>query len=114
MGSVYISPIYCITDAYPVEDVAVAFSSSSALELTWGPPKHGANLTIAFVLTCTPLLEGIPVPESVRTSSGGEMTLSLAELYPGVSYNCSVVTVTAEGQSQPVSKVQATEEIGEH
>ena len=96
-----------------MQDVAVASSSSSELELTWEPPLLGSNLTTAFVLTCSPLLEGIPQPDPVGTSSGEELSLSVTGLYPGVPYNCSVVTVTSEGQSQPASKVQATEEIGE-
>ena len=103
---------YSITDAYPVQDIAIAFSNSFMLEVTWQPPQLGPNLTTAFTLTCTPLLAGIPLPLPVSTESGEELGLSLSELYAGVEYNCSVVTVTAQGHSEPVSIIQATQEIG--
>ena len=92
--------------------MVVAFSNSSWLEISWRPPQLGNNLTTAFTLTCTPLLAGIPQPRPLSTASGEELSLSLAGLYPGVAYNCSVVTVTSEGQSEPESIVQTTDEIG--
>ena len=103
-----------ITDAYPVQDVTIAFSNSSGLELTWRPPQQGHDLTTSFFLACTPLLAGIPPPLPASTGSGAELSLYLTGLYPGVEYNCSVVTVIGEGQSEPVSIIQATEEIGVH
>jgi hypothetical protein len=99
-----------VVDAYPVEGVVVPSSSSSSLEFTWSPPLVGHNLTTGFTLRCSPLLEGIPEPRPLSTATGEELTLAITGLYPGVQYNCSVVTVTAAGESEPMSVVQTTEE----
>ena len=39
-------------------------------------------------------------------------SLTLTGLYPGVPYNCCVVTLTSQGESESTSIVQTTEEIG--
>lgn len=109
------SLIYCSStaDAYPVEDVvAINSKDTTGLEISWAPPSIGGDLTTDFTLTCTPLLVGIPVPDPMSTGSGEQLNISLTGLYPGVSYNCSVVAVTPEGRSTPETIVETTEETG--
>ena len=79
---------------------------------SWQPPVLGHNFTTGFKLTCVPLLNGILSPQPPSTSTVAEMTtLSLTGLHAGVPYNCSVVTVTTEGESEPRSVIHETEEI---
>ena len=85
---------------------------SLSLEFSWQPPQLGHEFTTQFTVMCTPLLSGIPMPQPVSTSSGDEHTLPVMGLFPGVQYDCSVVTVTTQGESEPESIVLYTEETG--
>lgn len=59
------------------------------------------------------MLSGIPFPQPLSTSVEADVTTqSLTDLYSGVPYNCSVVTLTSQGESEPRSVVYKTEEIG--
>ena len=74
---------------------------------TWNHPRIEATLTTHYNLTCVPLLQGIPSPRDLSLSS----TKTFAEmsgLYSGVTFNCSIFTVTAEGSSQPRNITLAT------
>ena len=83
------------------------------MEFSWQPPQLGHDFTTAFKLTCVPLLSGIPFPQPLSTNVGADVTTqSLTDLYSGVPYNCSVVTVTSQGESKPRSIVNTTVEIG--
>ena len=95
-----------------MEELTVLSSSNSSLTLSWEPPTQGHDLSTGFRLTCTPLLVGIPPPRSLNSTGGDFTNLTLSGLYSGVSYNCSVVTLTAEGESESRNIVQTTEETG--
>ena len=83
------------------------------MEFSWQPPQLGHDSTTAFKLTCAPLLSGIPFPQPLSTNVGADVTTQLlTDLYSGVPYNCSVVTVTSQGESEPRSVVNTTVEIG--
>ena len=83
------------------------------LEFSWQSPTMGHDFTTGFKLTCSPLLTGIPFPLQLSTTATAEITsFSVTELYPAVPYNCSIVTVSSQGESEPESVVHSTEEAG--
>ena len=99
-----------ITGGYPVEMFQVE-SSNTSISFTWSPPPLGSQFTTGYQLTCTPLIEGIPSLPPTRI--GPEVvSASLTGLYSGVVYLCSIVTLTAEGLSEPRTAVSTTTEIG--
>ena len=90
-----------ITDAHPVEGFKGKVSLSGiSFVFTWTPPRIGARLTTHYDLTCVPLLQGIPTPPALSLSNN-ETTTEMSGLYSGVTYNCSISTVTDEGSSRP-------------
>ena len=100
-----------ITAAYPVEEFEGGMPSSTSLTFFWRPPSIAANLTTGYRLTCSPLLEGIPTPEGLMLGPAAT-TANVTGLYPGVTYNCSIVTVSHKGSSLPRSVTLATITIG--
>ena len=60
---------------------------------------------------CTPLLEGIPTPEGLMLGPAATRA-NVTGLYPGVTYNCSIVTTSHEGSSISTSVISATTVIG--
>ena len=78
---------------------------------TWGHPRIGTRLTTHYDLTCIPLLQGIPTPPALSLSDT-ETAVEMSGLYSGVTYNCSIYTVTAEGSSQPKHLIISSPEIG--
>ena len=102
-----------ITAAYPVGAFEAGMPSSTSLTFSWRPPSIAANLTTGYRLTCSPLLEGIPTPEDLMLGPAAT-TANVTGLYSGVTYNCSIVTVSHEGSSLPRSVELATITIGIH
>ena len=96
-------------DAYPVKvfNGEVSLSGISFI-FTWEPPSIGARLTTHYDLTCVPLIQRIPTPPVPNT----KISVEMGGLYSGVTYNCSISTVTAEGSSQPKHLILSTPEIG--
>ena len=100
------------TVVYPVEDFEGNVSSSGkSFIFTWTPPRIGAELTTQYDLTCVPLLQGIPTPQDLSLSNT-ETSAEMSGLYSGVTYNCNISAVTAEGSSQPKSLTLTTPERG--
>ena len=100
------------TDAYPVEEFKGKLSTSGiSFIFTWAPPRIGARLTTHYDLTCVPLFQRIP-PPPVLSLANSETTVETSGLYSGITYNCSIFTVTAEGSSQPKHLIISTPEIG--
>ena len=99
-------------DAYPVKvfNGEVSLSGISFI-FTWEPPSIGARLTTHYDLTCVPLIQRIPTPP-VLSLSNTKISVEMGGLYSGVTYNCSISTVTAEGSSQPKHLILSTPEIG--
>ena len=85
--------------------------SSTSLTFSWRLPSIAANLTTGYRLTCSPLLEGIPTPEDLMLGPAAT-TANVTGLYSGVTYNCSIVTVSHEGSSLPTSVEHTTITIG--
>ena len=100
------------TVVYPVEEFEGNVSSSGiSFIFTWAPPKIGAELTTHYNLICVPLLQGIPAPRHLSLSNT-ETSAEMSGLYSGVTYNCYISAVTAEGSSQPKNLTLTTPEIG--
>ena len=97
--------------AYPVEEFEVTMSSGTSLTFSWNPPSVAAQLTTGYRLTCAPLLEGISAPNTLRLGPRN-VRAAVAGLNPGVTYNCSIVTVSHEGSSQPQTLTTSTTESG--
>ena len=103
--------ICLITAANPVEAFQVGMSLSTSLTFSWKPPSIATNLITGYRLTCSPLLDGIPTPEGLMLGPAAT-TANVTGLYSGVTYNCSIVTVSHEGSSLPRSVTLATITIG--
>ena len=97
--------------AYPVEVFEVTMSSETSLTFSWSPPSVTAQLTTGYMLTCVPLLEGISTPKSTVLGPR-DTTAIVTGLDSGVTYNCSIVTVSREGSSQPRTLTPSTTESG--
>ena len=72
------------------------------LTLSWHQPSIAAHLTTGYNLICVPLLAGIPVPQSLWLSPTTTST-TVTGLKPGVSYNCTIFTITDQGSSSPLT-----------
>ena len=65
----------CNAAAYPVEMFGVVGSNQSSLCFSWEAPSIRPDLTTGYTLTCSPLLDGIPVPCGIVTvSSQGSLS----------------------------------------
>ena len=104
--------LYSLTDVYPVERFMGNVSvSGTSFMFTWRPLSIGVSITSGFNLTCLPQLTGIPAPQPLilsKTTTSATMT----RLYSGVSYNCSIITLTTEGPSVPRNTTLTTPEKG--
>ena len=79
----------------------------------WTPPSIGASLTSGYKLSCIPLLQGIPFPHPLQPPPNATSAI-LTGLFSGVDYNCSLVTITAEGTSLPNTLSFHSPETGNH
>ena len=86
-------------------------SSETSLSFSWSPPSIGAHLTTGYRLTCVPLLVGIPTPD-VLILEAGTTSAIMTGLYSGVTYDCSIITISAEGSSQPQTLNLIIAELG--
>ena len=97
--------------AHPVEDFKNTAVSESSLSFSWSQPSIAGNLTTGYNLTCVPLLTGIPLPQSLQLAPTAT-SATVARLRSGVSYNCSIFTITDQGHSQPLTLSNLTSETG--
>ena len=97
--------------AHPVEDFKNTAVSESSLSFSWRQPSIAGNLTTGYSLTCVPLLTGIPLPQSLQLAPTAT-SVTVAGLRSGVSYNCSIFTITDQGHSQPLTLSNSTSETG--
>ena len=78
---------------------------------TWRLLSIGVSITSGFNLTCLPQLTGVPAPQPLilsKTTTSANVT----GLYAGVSYICSIITLTTEGPSVPQNTTLTTPEKG--
>ena len=86
-------------------------SSGTSFIFSWSAPSIAADLTTGYSLWCDPLLSGVPAPETVMLPPDST-TAFVTGLYSGVTYNCSIITITDVGSSRPQSLTLTTPEIG--
>ena len=109
----YLFVYVCLVAANPVEEFEVTMSLVTSLVFSWSPPSVATQLTTGYRLTCTPLLEGIAVPNSTVLGPR-DTTAAVTGLNPGVTYNCSIVTISHEGSSLPQTLTPSTTESGKN
>ena len=86
---------------------------SMTYTLSWQQPSIAAHLTTGYNLICVPLLAGIPVPQSLWLPPT-TTSVTVTGLRPGVSYNCTIFTITDQGSSSPLTFSVKTSETGKH
>ena len=62
---------------------------------SWTPPRIGTTLITGYNLTCVPQLAGIPVPPSLVLLPTAT-SANISGLFSGVSYNCSIFTLSTK------------------
>ena len=85
--------------------------TTTSLSFSWLEPAESNGPIMSYRLSCQPLLSGIPTPEPLNPGSTVRMTV-LANLNPGVRYNCSIGARNGAGQSPLVYADDTTMEIG--
>ena len=60
---------------------------------SWTHPRIGTTLITGYNLTCVPKLAGIPVPPSLMLLPTAT-SANFSGLFSGVSYNCSIFTLS--------------------
>ena len=91
--------LYCKTpiDINQVEDFEGEISASGTQFLfSWAHPSTGPTLGTGYNLTCVPLMAGIPVPPPLQLPPT-ETSANMSGLFSGVTYNCSIFTLSARG-----------------
>ena len=108
---------YCefnlLLGAHPVEDFKNTAVSESSLSFSWSQPSIAGNLTTGYNLTCVPLLTGIPLSQFLQLAPTAT-SATVAGLRSGVTYNCSIFTITDQGYSQPLTLSNSTYETGSY
>ena len=85
--------------------------SETSLTFSWSPPNIAAHLTTGYKLVCVPALAGIPTPAALILGPAAT-SADVTGLYSGVTYNCSISTISDEGSSQPQTLTLTTLETG--
>ena len=100
-------------DAYPVEGFQGMVFSETSFSFSWSPPSIAAHLTNGYQLECVPLLVGIPTPATLMLGPAAT-SANMTGLYSGVTYDCSISTLSDEGSSQPKTLSLTTPDIGNY
>jgi len=85
--------------------------TTTSLSFSWLEPTTPNGAITRYQLSCQPLLLVIPTPELLNPGPTARMAV-LADLHPGVSYNCSIGAWNSAGQSNHVYADGTTTEIG--
>ena len=95
------------SDAYPVGSFEGSVLEGTTFNFSWRPPSIAAHLTTGYNLNCPPLLAGIPAPETLELLPTAT-TAAVTDLFHGVTYNCSITTVSGVGASEPQTVILTT------
>ena len=87
--------------------------TTTSLSFSWQEPVSPNGAITGYQLACQPLLLGIPTPEPLSPGPTARTTV-LADLYPGVRYNCSIAALNSAGPSYLVYADETTTEIGKN
>ena len=85
--------------------------SETSFTFSWSPLSIAAHFTTGYQLECVPLLAGIPTPAALMLGPVAT-SANMTGLYHGVTYDCSISTLSDEGSSQPQMLTLTTHEIG--
>ena len=85
--------------------------TTTSLSFSWQEPTTPNGAITRYQLSCQPLLLGIPTPEPLSPGPTARMAV-LADLLPGVRYNCSIGASNVAGPSNLVYADGTTVEIG--
>ena len=94
-----------------MEDFEGLILSETSFSFSWSPPSVAAHLTTGYQLECVPLLTGIPTPAALMLEPANT-SADVTGLYSGVTYDCSISTLSDEGSSQLQTLSLTTPEIG--
>ena len=111
IGLMFFNNCDLLLGAHPVVNFKNTAVSESSLSFSWSQPSIAGNLTTGYNLTCVPLLTGIPLPQSLKLAPTAT-SATVAGLRSGVTYNCSIFTITDQGHSQPLTLSNSTSETG--
>ena len=95
-----------LLDAYPVESFRFSITTDTSFTFYWRPPSIGAQLTINYLVRCDPVM--LEVPTRQRSLEATHNLAVVSDLHPGTSYNCSIFTSGAQGNSEPRSHIITT------
>ena len=85
--------------------------TTTSLSFSWQEPANPNGVITGYRLSCQPLLSGIPTPEPLSAGPTARMAV-LADLHPGVGYNCSIGAWGSAGPSNLVYADGTAMEIG--
>ena len=94
-----------------VEEFVVVNSLATSLTFSWTLTPVSSLLVTGYNITCSPLTERIPRPESL-VQEQKDTTANVTGLYPGISYRCVIVTFSPRQTSPPQTVIHTTSEIG--
>ena len=86
--------------------------TTTSLSFSWQEPAYPNGVVTGYQLSCQPLLLGIPTPGLLSPRPATARMTVLADLLPGVRYNCSIAAMNSAGQSPLVYADDTTAEIG--
>ena len=93
------------------EEFIIVHSSATSLTFSWTLTPAASLLITGYNVTCTPLMEGIPLPEPL-VGKQGDTSATVTGLHPGINYTCVAVTFTLWGTSLAHNITYSTSEIG--
>ena len=93
------------------EEFVIVDSSATSLTFSWTLTPVASLLITGYNITCTPLMEGIPLPEPL-VGEQRDTSATVTGLHPGISYTCVAVTFSPWQISPPQNITYSTSEIG--
>ena len=85
--------------------------TTTSLSFSWQQPTNPNGEITGYQLSCQPLLLGIPSPEPLSPGPTARMAV-LADLHPGVRYDCGIGASNSAGLSNLVYADGTTMESG--
>ena len=111
LGCIKVCILFSFLAPTPPQMFRITSVMATNLSFSWQTPVTLNGVLSGYLLTCQPLLSGIPLPQTLNTAAVMD---TLSGLYPGVGYNCSIVARNSAGPSVPVYISDTTLETGIH
>ena len=103
--------LFHFTAPTPPRIFSITAVMTNNLSFSWQEPTNPNGVATGYELSCLPLLLGIPTPQPLRLGPTDQTTV-LANLHPGVTYNCSIRSSNGAGHSNLVYAAGTTQETG--